>query len=121
MVTGSRAEARLPAACESSPEGLDVRALERLHCVRVDEPGRAAEDSAVRDEPRAEGEGAVSLNSRRTRDRGVDASKIAESDRESFVTVVDESVQARAIEALNKTIQAFLDGTIKYRGRRGRR
>jgi hypothetical protein len=35
--------------------------------------------------------------------------------------VTESSVQARAIEALNKTIQAFLDGTIKYRGRRGRR
>jgi hypothetical protein len=35
--------------------------------------------------------------------------------------VTEPSVQARAIEALNKTIQAFLDGTIKYRGRRGRR
>lgn len=32
--------------------------------------------------------------------------------------VTDPSNQARAIEALNKTVQAFLDGTIKYRGRR---
>lgn len=29
--------------------------------------------------------------------------------------------QARAIDALNNTVQAFLDGTIKYRGRRGKR
>jgi uncharacterized membrane protein len=35
--------------------------------------------------------------------------------------VTEPSVQARAIEVLNNTIQAFLDGTIKYRGRRGRR
>lgn len=28
--------------------------------------------------------------------------------------------QTRAIEALNKTIQAFLSGVIKYRGRRGK-
>jgi starch phosphorylase len=35
--------------------------------------------------------------------------------------VTEPSAQARAIEALNKTIQAVLDGTIKYRGRRGRR
>jgi hypothetical protein len=33
--------------------------------------------------------------------------------------VTEPSNQARAIEALNKTVQAFLDGTIKYR--RGRR
>lgn len=35
--------------------------------------------------------------------------------------VTEPSAQSRAIEALNKTVQAFLDGTIKYRGRRGRR
>lgn len=34
--------------------------------------------------------------------------------------VTDPSVQARAIAALNKTIQAFLDGTIKYKPRRGK-
>ena len=33
--------------------------------------------------------------------------------------VTEPSTQARAIETLNKTIQAFLDGAIKYRGRRG--
>lgn len=31
----------------------------------------------------------------------------------------EPSNQARAIEVLNKTVQAFLDGRIKYRGRRG--
>ena len=35
--------------------------------------------------------------------------------------VTDPSNQARAIDAMRNTIQAFLDGTIKYRGRRGRR
>ncbi len=35
-------------------------------------------------------------------------------------TVSEPNHQARAIEALNKTIQAFLSGVIKYRGRRGR-
>jgi hypothetical protein len=34
--------------------------------------------------------------------------------------VTEASVQARAVEALNKTIQAFLDGTIKYKGRKGK-
>jgi histone H3/H4 len=34
--------------------------------------------------------------------------------------VTETIVQARAIEALNKTIQAFLDGTIKYKGRKGK-
>ena len=34
--------------------------------------------------------------------------------------VTDPSVQARAISALNKTIQAFLDGAIKYKPRRGK-
>jgi hypothetical protein len=33
--------------------------------------------------------------------------------------VTDPSVQARAIEVLNSTVQAFLDGKIKYKGRRG--
>lgn len=32
----------------------------------------------------------------------------------------DPSNQARAVEALNNTVKAFLDGAIKYRGRRGR-
>lgn len=35
--------------------------------------------------------------------------------------VTEPTNQARAIDALNKTVQAFLDGAIKYRGRRGRR
>jgi len=34
-------------------------------------------------------------------------------------TVSEPNHQARAIEALNKTIQAFLSGVIKYRGRKG--
>jgi hypothetical protein len=58
---------------------------------------------------------------RRTKRQGrVQVQRIAGRD---FVkqAVTEPSVQARAIEALNKTIQAFLDGTIKYRGRRGRR
>jgi hypothetical protein len=36
-------------------------------------------------------------------------------------TATEPSNQARAIDALNKTIQAFLNGTIKYRGRRGKK
>jgi len=35
-------------------------------------------------------------------------------------TVSAPTNQARAIEALNKTVQAFLSGVIKYRGRKGR-
>lgn len=35
-------------------------------------------------------------------------------------TVSAPNNQARAIDALNKTIQAFLSGVIKYRGRKGR-
>lgn len=35
--------------------------------------------------------------------------------------VTEPSNQVRAIDAMRNTIQAFLDGTIKYRGRRGRR
>lgn len=34
--------------------------------------------------------------------------------------VTDTATQSRAIEVLNNTIQAFINGTIKYRGRRGR-
>jgi hypothetical protein len=33
--------------------------------------------------------------------------------------VTEPSVQARAIEVLNNTVMAFLDGKIKFRGRRG--
>ena len=33
--------------------------------------------------------------------------------------VTEPSVQARAIEVLNGTVMAFLDGKIKFRGRRG--
>lgn len=33
----------------------------------------------------------------------------------------DPIVQARAVEVLNSTVQAFLDGKIKFRGRRGNR
>jgi hypothetical protein len=33
--------------------------------------------------------------------------------------VTEPSVQARAVEVLNNTIMAFLDGKIKFRGRRG--
>jgi hypothetical protein len=35
-------------------------------------------------------------------------------------TVSAPTNQARAIEVLNKTVQAFLSGAIKYRGRKGR-
>ena len=58
---------------------------------------------------------------RTTKTRGkVQVQRIAGRD---FVkqVVTEPSVQARAVEVLNKTIMAFLDGTIKYRGRRGRR
>jgi hypothetical protein len=33
--------------------------------------------------------------------------------------ITEPSVQARAIEVLNSTVQAFLDGKIKFRGRKG--
>ena len=35
--------------------------------------------------------------------------------------VQEPTNQARAVKALNDTVQAFLDGVIKYRGRRGKR
>ena len=35
--------------------------------------------------------------------------------------VQDTTNQTRAVNALNDTVKAFLDGVIKYRGRRGRR
>ena len=57
---------------------------------------------------------------RRTKARGrINVKPISGRD---FVkqVVTEASVQARAVEALNKTIQAFLDGTIKYKGRKGK-
>jgi hypothetical protein len=33
--------------------------------------------------------------------------------------VTDASVQAKAMDTVNKTVMAFLDGVIKYRGRKG--
>ena len=56
---------------------------------------------------------------RTTKTRGkVSVKRIAGRD---FVkdAVTEPSVQARAIEVLNNTVQAFLDGKIKFRGRRG--
>ena len=57
---------------------------------------------------------------RRTKARGrINVKRIVGRDFVKEATT-EPSVQARAIEALNKTVQAFLDGKIKYRGRRGK-
>jgi hypothetical protein len=56
---------------------------------------------------------------RNTKTRGrVSVKRIAGRD---FVkdAVTQPSVQARAVEVLNSTIMAFLNGTIKFKGRRG--
>jgi hypothetical protein len=56
---------------------------------------------------------------RNTKTRGrVSVKRVAGRD---FVkdAVTQPSVQARAVEVMNNTIMAFLNGTIKYRGRRG--
>ena len=56
---------------------------------------------------------------RNTKTRGrVNVKRIAGRD---FVkdAVTEPSVQARAVEVLNNTVMAFLDGKIKFRGRRG--